>query len=156
LKGIFDHFFDCWHNDREKLKRVGRPPAGFESSANAVVASSSAPLVGGNDNNQPAPTVAAAPPKTSWWKTLFGSKTSTTDMVTVTNEAIKVMRLIWCFFYLVFLSSKKVVMELGFDAIAAVQALADSRNDADKVNLFFFFLYYKLMLFLFIRLQCWL
>lgn len=35
-------------------------------------------------------------------------------------------------------NSYKVVMELGFDAIAAVQALVESKNDADKVCFLFF------------------
>ena len=29
LKGMLDHFFHCWHHDRDKLKKVGRPPAGL-------------------------------------------------------------------------------------------------------------------------------
>lgn len=96
LKGVFDHFFDCWNNDREKLKKVGRPPQGFVAASEAVAASAGS---GGNDNNKPAAAVAAAaaPPviteskeKRSWWSTWFGGQKTTAELVLVTEDAVKV------------------------------------------------------------------
>lgn len=92
LKGVFDHFFDCWHNDREKLKKVGRPPAAFVPAADAAA--------GGNDNNKPVAAVAAvapAPPeaekKRSWWSSWFGGNKTTFagELISVTEDSVKVM-----------------------------------------------------------------
>ena len=116
LKGIFDHFFNCWHNDRDKLKKVGRPPAGLAVAGVAVAEPVSA--AGGNNNNIAAP--AEAPPeKSSWWKTVFsGAASREADrMVTLSERSVR------------------TVMDMGFDAVACVNALAESRNDADKATM---------------------
>ncbi len=112
LKGIFDHFFFCWTHDREKLKKVGRPPAGLAAS----------PVAMGNDNNAPEP-AAPKEEKKSWWKTVFANAASASGKkgedrtVKVTEEAVS------------------GVMDLGFDVIACVNALAESANDADKATM---------------------
>ncbi len=119
LKGIFDYFFHCWNNDRDKLKKVGRPPAGLVAvDPNAAAAAAGA--ASGNNNNVAAPPVVAAAEreKSSWWKSMFGSSAKESDSLTTVSDR-----------------SVRTVMDMGFDAVACVKALAESRNDADKATM---------------------
>ncbi len=101
LKSIFDHFFNLWNNDREKLKKVGRPPQGFTAAADAAAATSAPPAIAGasgNDNNKPAAEVEK--PKTEqkpWWKTWFGGNKASisNEIVVLTEDSIKVKK--WSF-----------------------------------------------------------
>ena len=115
LKSIVDYFFSLWNKDRETLMEVGRPPQGIGTAD---------PL--GNNNNNAAPLHEEVQ---RWWKNanvVASLPKQQSQGKSISSDKKKVV-----------ISDEKLtqVMELGFDSLAACEALLKSNADVDKATM---------------------